>query len=518
MENQNKADILIVDDRLDNLRVLSQILEEQGYQVRKAISGKTALRAAFLSPPDVILLDIKMPELDGYEVCEQLKAQETTKDIPVIFISALHEALDKVRAFEIGGIDYITKPFQSEEVIVRIENQLTIQRQKKQLQVEIEQRQQTEEILRQSRSFLASILNSSLDGIAAVESVRKNSTGEITDFRCLSVNPVIARVFGKKKTDLIGKLGVRKILDKVNANLFDSLVKVVETGEPLEQDIFYQYDALKYWFHFIAVKLGDGFAITVRNITTRKEMELELEKTNQDLEAFSYSVSHDLRTYISHINIASSLLKEELPLDFDEEQKDLINIIHNSSERTMTILEGMMQLSFIKYKEMVPGFLNISNLVTEIVDYLQQQYPSQKVKVIIEPDLSLTGDFKTLRIALENILKNAFKYTRNKPHPVIEFGVIKFDTELWQEKIKLADINPKQIQDKNIYFIKDNGVGFDMKKANDLFVPFKRLHDETEFEGTGIGLSTVQRIIERHDGFIWAESQVNQGATFYFTL
>jgi adenylate cyclase len=119
-------DILIVDDMPDNLRLLSTMLTSYGYHVRKAINGHLALQGAQISPPDLILLDINMPQMNGYEVCEQLKLSEKTKDIPVIFISALDDVLEKVKAFQVGGVDYITKPFQVEEVLARVQNQLSL--------------------------------------------------------------------------------------------------------------------------------------------------------------------------------------------------------------------------------------------------------------------------------------------------------------------------------------------------------------------------------------------------------
>ncbi|MGK7872695.1 MAG: adenylate/guanylate cyclase domain-containing protein [Xenococcaceae cyanobacterium] len=131
---KNKGNILVVDDTPDNLRLLSVMLTEQGYKVRKALNGQTALKTVRIVPPDLILLDINMPGMNGYEVCQALKADEQTKEIPVIFISALDDVLDKVKAFKVGGVDYITKPFQGEEVLARIENQLTIRQLQKQLQ------------------------------------------------------------------------------------------------------------------------------------------------------------------------------------------------------------------------------------------------------------------------------------------------------------------------------------------------------------------------------------------------
>jgi len=164
--NAPKADILIIDDTPENLNLLSTMLSEQGYKVRSVTKGSTGLRGAQAAPPDLILLDVNMPQMNGYEVCQHLKADERTREIPVIFISALGDALDKVKAFRVGGVDYITKPFQVEEVLARIENHLTITRLSQQLQQqnillseqniqlsrEIEERKQAEEALRQSEA------------------------------------------------------------------------------------------------------------------------------------------------------------------------------------------------------------------------------------------------------------------------------------------------------------------------------------------------------------------------------
>ncbi|ACK70610.1 response regulator receiver sensor signal transduction histidine kinase [Gloeothece citriformis PCC 7424] len=143
----DKGNILVVDDTPDNLRLLAAMLSKKGYTVRKALNGQIAIATVHSVPPDIILLDINMPNMNGYQVCQTLKADEQTKDIPIIFISALDDVIDKVKAFNMGGVDYITKPFQGEEVIARIENQLTICRQKKQLQQEILDKQKAQEAL-----------------------------------------------------------------------------------------------------------------------------------------------------------------------------------------------------------------------------------------------------------------------------------------------------------------------------------------------------------------------------------
>ncbi|NES04860.1 MAG: diguanylate cyclase [Okeania sp. SIO2F4] len=275
--------ILIVDDQIPNLRVLTAMLKEKNYQVRKATDGETAIEAVEIEPPDLIILDIKMPGMDGYEVCQSLKLNDATKDIPIIFISALNEVFDKVKAFDVGGIDYITKPFQEEEVLARIKSQLTIKQQqrllekeKERLKQEIQKRKEIEASLYQSRALISSIVNNSLDGVAALEAVRNPRTGNIEDFRCLIVNPIMAKIFNQQSEDLIGKLVFKRFINKVELNSFDDFVGVVETGISLQKDFSYEYKGEKRWYSCIAVKLTDGFSVTVRDITERKKQELEL--------------------------------------------------------------------------------------------------------------------------------------------------------------------------------------------------------------------------------------------------
>jgi diguanylate cyclase (GGDEF)-like protein len=282
LHSENKGNILLVDDLPENLQLLSDLLLKLSYTVRSVTSGRMALKTIKVKQPDVIFLDVKMPEMDGYEVCQALKNDQNSRQIPVIFISALNDVFDKVKAFECGGVDYITKPFQVEEVVARLESQLTIQRQQRLLEQEIIKRRDAEEVLYQSRALLSSVLNSSLDGIAALQALREPETGEIKDFRCLVVNPVLARVFDRTRDDMIGKIILRKLLNRIQPELFYRFVKIVETGESLEQDVYYPVGD-SYWYHFVAVRLGDGFAITIRDITARKKIELALQEANQKL-------------------------------------------------------------------------------------------------------------------------------------------------------------------------------------------------------------------------------------------
>jgi CheY-like chemotaxis protein len=268
-----KGNILIVDDLPENLHFLTEILTKHGYKVRCVTNGAMALRTVRNHPPDAILLDIKMPDIDGYQVCEALKSDEKISEIPIIFLSALDQVFDKVKAFKVGGVDYISKPFEPEEVLVRLETHLTIGRQKRQLKEAIERHQQTAEIVYQSRTMLANLLNSSLDGIAAVQAVRGDIAGEIEDFRCLVVNPVFARILGKKRTELAGAPLMKKLLNQLISGFFDLLVEVVETGESLEGEVHLESNYGKCYL--TAVRLADGCSITIRDLTELKQSPLK---------------------------------------------------------------------------------------------------------------------------------------------------------------------------------------------------------------------------------------------------
>ncbi|RQH20952.1 response regulator [Okeania hirsuta] len=531
-EKKSEGTILIVDDQLSNLKILATLLKDNNYKVKKAIDGESALISIETDSPNLILLDIKMPDLNGYEVCERLKNHPKNKDIPVIFISALNEVFDKVKAFEVGGIDYITKPFQEEEVLARVKSQLIIQKQKQllekereSLKQEIKQRQEAEAILYQSRALISGILNSSLDGIAAMEALRDQRTGNIIDFSCLVVNPVIARAFNQEPQDLIGKLVLKKFLHRIHYDLFTDLVNVVETGKSLEQDIYYNNQEEGKWYHFIAVKLGDGFAITVRDITERKNLELTLEETNKELETFSYSIAHDFRDQLETIESLTHFLKEEYGDDnyTNQNAQDYFDLMFQSTARTQQIIKDLLMLSKIKKSPITLELVHLSSIVQQILMKLQIKEPQRKVELLIQPNVTDQGDQRFLTIALENLIGNAWKYSSKKDVTQIEFGVLSAEQKELDSIINQCSLYYKDkslcVQKSDvIYFIKDNGAGFNMEIFTELFTPFKRFHSDDEFEGTGIGLSIVKRIINCHQGLIWCTSQVEKGTTFYFTL
>lgn len=283
IQKRSQIQILVVDDFPDNLDLLVFLLTQQGYTTIQASSGQEALHCIEAQLPDLILLDIRMPEIDGYEICQRLKTSDRTQEIPVIFLSASDEMFDKVKAFNLGGADYITKPFRVEEVLARIEHQLTIRRQKVQLEQEIEERERIEAMLFESRSLLASVLDSSLDGIAAFRSVR-DAEGKIIDFQWILANPVIGQWLHSHTEALVGQ----SLLNFPNSQPFKALFAefkaVVTQRKVLKREFFYRHPMdTGIWLQVIGVQLGDGLSVTFRDITEHKELELALQDANHTL-------------------------------------------------------------------------------------------------------------------------------------------------------------------------------------------------------------------------------------------
>lgn len=230
-----------------------------------------------------------------------------------------------------------------------------------------------------------------------------------------------------------------------------------------------------------------------------KRHTLELEIINNELEAFSYSVSHDLKAPLNVIDGFSQLLLEDYKAKLDPEIINYLSKIRSSTNKMRTLIDDMLTLSRISRAELQIENINLSDMVESIFRYLQESQPERKAKLIHRKGVVVQADRRLLHLAIENIIGNSWKYCSKKETTEIEFGSFVKDSE-------------------TVYFIRDNGVGFDIKYAEKIFQPFQRLHSEREFKGTGIGLATVVRVLRRHNGHIWAESEIGKGAAFYFTL
>jgi PAS domain S-box-containing protein len=374
------------------------------------------------------------------------------------------------------------------------------------------ERHNAEEALRTASAYNRSLIEASPDPLVTI-----GPEGKITD-----VNHATEAVTGYPRTELIGTDFSNYFTDPQKARkgyeqvFRDGIVKDYEL-ELRHRDgrlTSVLYNASVYRDN--SGKVVGVFA-AARDITERKraeeeirklanELELrvaqrttQLEAANKELEAFAYSVSHDLRAPLRGIDGFSSALLEDYAEKLDENGKDYLQRVRAATQRMGKLIDDMLDLSRVTRSDIHIQSVNLSTLAEEIAAELRRTAPERRVNFDISTGLTTAGDPPLMRIVLENLLGNAWKFTGKTPSPRIEFG----QTQTYQ---------------RQTFFVRDNGVGFDMQYADRLFGAFQRLHPSSEFPGTGVGLATVQRIIHRHGGRVWAESAVGLGTTFYFTL
>jgi two-component system sensor histidine kinase/response regulator len=395
----DRVKILLVDDQPENLLSAEAVLEGLGQEIVKAESGREALRHLLDDDFAVIVLDIMMPDMDGFETAALIRQRERSRHTPIIFLTALGRGEEHIRTgYDLGAVDYIMKPFVAEILRTKVSVFVELNR--------------TAALLRQQSELLE----------------RRN--GE--------------------------------------------LQHAIERSWRAEEEI----KALNQHLE--------------RQVT-------ELAEVNRELEAFSFTASHDLRGPLSRIAGFSKALLEFHAGQLDETGRRYLDRIENSAARMCVLVEDLLRFSRITRVEMSQGKVDLTEIVRGLAAELAAQDSDREVEFVVADRVEGWGDPALLRTALLNLMENAWKYTRKRAAARIEFGT-------------LAGAQAPA------YYLRDNGAGFDMAEANRLFNPFQRLHKESDFEGTGIGLATVDRIIRRHGGQVWAQGEVGQGATFFFTL
>ena len=406
------AEILIIEDSPTQAAQLQYILEKRGFRVTAAANGREALARMAEMKPALVITDIIMPEMDGFELCRKIKSNPDICLTPIILLTSLSDPEDVIRGLAAGADNFITKPYQEDDLLARID------------------------------SMLASLHQ--------------------TDRVC-GASPLEISFAGQGYT-----------ITSDRRQILDFLLSIYQAAIQQNRELARARDELN-------------------------ELNAQLEAANRELESFSYTVSHDLRSPLTNIHGYSQLLLTMFGDKFDGECRAYIRTIYDEAERMDQIIGTLLSFSRLIGGEISRTRVDLSEIAAVIAAGLRMSHPERRVTCTIADGVTGEGDARLLKVVMENLLGNAWKYTGKREEAVIEFGMT------------VKDGQPA-------YFISDNGAGFDMEQAGKIFAPFQRLHNTDEFKGFGIGLATVQRIIKRHGGRVWAEGEPDKGATFYFTL
>jgi len=376
----------------------------------------------------------------------------------------------------------------------------------------ITQRKQMEEALRESDEKLRLLVG----GVQEYAILMLDLEGRVTTW-----NEGAERIKGYRAEEIIGQ-HFSKFYTPEAAALGKpalELKKAAEQGRFEEEGWRVRKDGSRFWASVVVTPLRDrtgqlrGFAKVTRDITERKRIEEQLERqrseltrsnieliaANKELEAFSYSVSHDLRAPLRSIDGFSLALLEDYEEKLDAEGKDNLHRVRAATQRMGVLIDDLLDLSRVTRAGMKVQKVDLSAMGRAVAAELENNQPGRRTEFHIQEGLEAHADSNLMRIALENLLENAWKFTSKRESARIEFG-------------------QTNNNGSRVYFVRDDGAGFDSARATRLFGAFQRFHDRNDFPGTGVGLATVQRIIQRHGGRIWAESAIGKGATFHFTL
>lgn len=375
---------------------------------------------------------------------------------------------------------------------------------------DITERRQAEVV----RERLAAIVKSTDDAIISTE-----LGGIITSW-----NSAAEKMFGYREHEILGK-PISKLIPRDRDNEERKILEMILRGETLNHfetvRIGKNRKAIDVSVTISPIKNDDGKIIgaskIARNISELKravkevrqlnaqleqrvaDRTAQLQAVNDELESFSYSVSHDLRAPLRHINGFSGALLEDYSDKLDETGKGYLKQVREASQEMAELIDDLLQLARVTRTEIIPETVDLTKMANSIIEDIRNADANRSVTVKISEGLTTLGDKHLLHILLTNLIGNAWKFSSKNANAQITFG-------------------QEQVDGKTVFFVCDNGAGFDMAFSDKLFGAFQRLHGTDEFEGTGIGLATVQRIINRHGGHVWAEGAVNVGATFYFTF
>jgi PAS domain S-box-containing protein len=501
----NKSVILIVDDTPTNLEMLFDFLGNSGFKVLIAEDGESAIERAEYAPPDLILLDVLMPGIDGFETCRRLKANELTKEIPVIFMTALSETVDKVRGLNLGAVDYVTKPLQHEEVLARINLHLslqnltkTLQEQNLRLEQEIQERQRKEQKIREQ----AALLDITTDAILVQDLSSK----------ILFCNKGAERLYGWTAEEAIGKNAMRLLYRDALYQLEDNYEILAECGawQGELRQITKEGKELIVESRWTLVRDEDGqpkSILTVNtDITEKKQLETQFLRAQrmESLGTLAGGIAHDLNNVLTPIMMTVQLLETKFQ---DEQSLEWLSIMETNVKRGADLVKQV--LSFSRGLEGQRKTLEVGRLISEIEQIAKQTF-SRAIEV--RTDLTsqnlwtIAGDATQLHQVLMNLCVNA-------RDAMPEGGILEISAINQWIDAHYARMNfEAKVGPYVVITVSDTGTGIPQKIVDKIFEPFFTTKELGK--GTGLGLSTVIGIVKSHGGFVNVSSEIGKGTQF----
>lgn len=519
------ASVLIIDDSLTYRERLRSAVAGAGYKALVASSGEDGLRIAAAERPSAILVDGELPGIDGPAVIRSVRLDAALRDTPCLLLTASSDSGAELRALDAGADAFVRKEEGVELALARLVAVLRT--------AKATTEKSTASTLGPRKILAVDDSQTYLNELAATlraegYDVALARSGEealellaVQPVDCVLLDLVMPGIGGHETCRrikaapvvrdipliiLTGREDRAAMLEGLAAGADDYISKASELGvlkarvraqirrkQFEDENRRIREQLLRKEFEAAEARVAQELAEARATLTE------ELERQIRELEAFSYTVSHDLRAPLRTIDGFSRALAEDLADKLDDSAKDHLRRIRVAANRMSELISDLLHLARVGRAELRKQHIDLTELVRSIATSLREREPARVVEMRIASGLVTVGDPGLIRAMLENLLSNAWKFTSRCEHPCIEVGTVDRDGQ-------------------PVFYVRDNGVGFDAKHAEKLFQPFQRLHTYAEFEGTGIGLATVNRIVTRHGGRAWAEGEIGHGATVYFML